>query len=293
LAKTILLTGITGFLGSHLSTALLIKGWHVIGLKRRSSSLHRISEFLSDIELHNLEEIDSSLSKFRMSMIDAVVHTATNYGRNGESFYRVFDSNTAFPLRILDLALRSNVTLFLNTDTILDKYLNLYAFSKNQFLEWVKYVSADTDLAFTNIKLEHVYGPHDDSSKFSSFVIRTCARNEPILSLTEGLQKRDFIYVDDVVSAYVALLENENISRSKFSQFELGSGYAVSIRSFVELAHRLSKSSTHLDFGAIPYRIGEVMHSCASPAHFNSLGWYPSYTLEQGIQSILNSEFGF
>ena len=57
----ILLTGITGYLGSHLAKALLERGDEVIGLKRRTSSLNRIESILPKLLLHDLENGDLNL----------------------------------------------------------------------------------------------------------------------------------------------------------------------------------------------------------------------------------------
>ena len=68
-----------------------------------------------------------------------------------------------------------------------------------------------------------------------------------------------------------------------FTQVELGSGIPTTIKDFVEKIHRLTNSKTALDFGALPYREGEVMKAIADISYLNRLGWSPSYTLEQGI----------
>jgi len=291
MTKTIILTGVTGFLGSNLAIGFVKLGWHVVGIKRSLSSISRISNWLDYIELYNVEDFGINIIRNLNVDIDAVIHAATCYGRHGETMYEIFDSNTSFPLRILELALISKAKLFINIDTILDKYLNLYSFSKNQLLEWGKYVTMSSEISFINIKLEHIYGLYDDPSKFVSYVINQCASNAPDLLLTAGLQTRDFIYVSDVISAFIALICDSKALGPGFYQYELGSGKSLTIKSFVELVHCLSKSSTELKFGALPYRQGEIMNSCASPVYFRSLGWEPSYTIEMGISTILSIQY--
>ena len=178
--------------------------------------------------------------------------------------------------------------MFLNTDTILDKYLNLYALSKNQLLQWGKFFSRHEKIRFGNIRLEHFYGPNDDLSKFSAYVINSCLRNTPELRLTRGEQKRDFIYIDDVVSAYMVLLEKMNSLDSSFVEFDVGSGRSIPIREFVETVHRITASSSHLEFGALPYREGEVMHSEADITRLTALGWQCRYDVEAGLKKLLS-----
>lgn len=288
--KRVLLTGVTGFLGSHLAKALLDVGYEVVGLKRKSSSLHRVDLIISDIEFFDIEDIDFENIFRNCGKIDTIIHTATCYGRNHESVSEIFAANTEFPLRLLDAGNRAGVEMFLNTDTILDKYLNLYSLSKNQLLQWGKFFSIHENIRFGNIRLEHFYGPNDDPLKFSTYVINSCLGNVPELKLTKGEQKRDFIYIDDVVSAYIILLDKMSSLSSSFFEFDVGSGQSITIREFVETVHQLTASKSHLAFGALPYREGEVMHSKADITELEALGWQCRYDIETGLKQVIGRE---
>lgn len=289
-SKKILITGITGFLGSNLALALVEKGYSVIALKRKSSSLKRIESIINKIDLYDIEDVDF-LSIFKKhDKIDAIIHTATAYGRNNETPYEIFEANTGFPLKILDAASVAGASKFINTDTILDKYLNLYSLSKNHLLEWGKFYSMRNKIEFINMRLEHFYGPGDDDSKFTSYVISNCLSNssQP-LNLTLGEQRRDFIYIDDVVSAYLILLDRKMESDNWFSEYDVGSGQSVTIRKFVEMVHNLTKSKITLNFGAVPYRVGEVMNSEANISGLKKLGWKCRITLQQGLKLTIEN----
>lgn len=285
--KRILITGITGFLGSHLAKAFLAEGHQILALKRKDSSLSRIESIIEDVNLLNTEDLDFDKLFRDHPNIDAVIHTATCYGRSGETINQIFEANTAFPLRLLEAASRANAGVFMNTDTILDKYLNLYSLSKNQFLEWGKFFSMHNRIHFCNMRLEHFYGPGDDESKFTSFIIKSCLDNMPELELTLGEQKRDFIYIDDVVAAYIILLGKLGQFSEQYVEFDVGSGSAVSIREFVEGVYNLTKSRTRLMFGAIPYREGEVMLSRANVEPLRKLGWECRTSLKQGLIRVI------
>lgn len=283
----ILLTGVTGYLGSHLANALLDNGCEVIGMKRKSSSLHRIESILPELTLHDVEEVDVPELFTQYGKIDAVIHTATCYGRNGENATQVLEANLVFPLKLLDAAAASGVGLFMNTDTVLDKFLNPYALSKEQFAEWGRYFSRQKQIRFLNLKLEHFYGPGDDKSKFTTHVINSCLANVPELKLTPGEQQRDFIYIDDVVSAYLLLLDERESFDDGFMEFEVGSGAPVTIRQFVETVHRLTTSTAHLSFGALPYRASEVMFSQANTSALQALGWRCKRSLLEGLKMTI------
>jgi nucleoside-diphosphate-sugar epimerase len=292
MVKRILLTGATGFLGSHLVKYFLAAGHEVVALKRRSSSLRRIASVLDGIALHDSDGSDFTELFKTAGHIDAIIHTATNYGRNGESISEVFSANTEFPLRLLDAGARAGVEIFMNTDTILDKYLNLYSLSKNQFLQWGRFFSKSDKIRFANIRLEHFYGADDEQTKFSAYVINSCLTNVGELNLTKGEQRRDFIHVDDVVSAYAVLLDKTDSFAASFAEFDVGSGVSISIEDFVRTVHRLSLSKTHLNFGALPYRGGEVMHSEANISALQAFGWRCKYDIETGLKLVIEQERG-
>ncbi|MBE0472541.1 MAG: NAD-dependent epimerase/dehydratase family protein [Methyloprofundus sp.] len=161
--------------------------------------------------------------------------------------------------------------------------------SKKQFVEWLTQ-QADR-IQVVNLKLEHMYGPKDDTTKFVPWVISQLKQNVPEIKLTKGEQKRDFIYIDDVVSAYLTVLEKAP-GLAKFNEFDVGSGELVTVRSFLE---QLKKSyqvnfgevETKLAFGAIPYREGEMMTVEVNNQGLIDLGWTPDASLTQGLEKIL------
>jgi len=73
----------------------------------------------------------------------------------------------------------------------------------------------------------------------------------------------------------------------QFMEFDVGSGHAVSIRKFVEAVHRITASKTHLAFGALPYREGEVMLSEANIDPLLELGWTCLIGLDEGLRSAV------
>jgi CDP-paratose synthetase len=286
----ILLTGITGYLGSNLAANLITKGHELIALKRRTSSLSRIQRILPDLKLHNLE--DSNLAEIfsQYGKIDVVIHTATSYGRNGEGISDVINANMLFPLKLLNMAASLNVNTFINADTSIDRMINPYALSKGQFAEWGEYFAKQKRIRFLNLKLEHFYGVGDDKSKFITHIIQSCLTNIPELILTRGEQLRDFIHIDDVISAYLLLLDKQDSLIDGFNEFEVGSGSVISIKQLVKDVHQQTNSKTYLNFGAQNYRSGEVMFSHADTKSLEALGWSCRYSIESGIKLVIDQE---
>ena len=286
--KTILITGISGYLGSRLAKACLARGFDVVALKRKTSSLRRIKSISSKITLHNIEGLDYSELFQTKQKIDVVVHTATSYGRKSETTEQLLEANTIFPLLLLEAAASAGVDTFINTGTVLDSNLNIYSLSKDQFLQWGKFYSLHYGIQFFNIRLEQFFGPDDDDSKFVTHLIKNCINNIPELKLTKGDQKRDFIYIDDVVYAYLILLEKMSSIPDSYKEFDIGSGKPISIRAITKMVCKMTKSKSHLVFGALPYRKGEMMFSNSETAPLVSLGWSCETSLERGLQLTID-----
>ncbi|MEZ9922358.1 NAD-dependent epimerase/dehydratase family protein, partial [Vibrio breoganii] len=70
------------------------------------------------------------------------------------------------------------------------------------------------------------------------------------MQLTQGTQRRDFVYIDDVVSAYKVLIQNLINLRDQ-ETIPVGSGVAPTIRELVEVIHSCSNSKSELEFGAV------------------------------------------
>jgi CDP-paratose synthetase len=287
----ILITGASGFLGSALVRRLSKTDYQVSLLVRKNTDLYRLSD-LSSCQIGRCEsgqEINQFISDVSP---DAVIHAACCYGRDGESSSEIIDSNIRFGTLILDAmnGLEKKFS-FINTCTVLPRNVSLYALTKLQFEELGEYEAnhSNNKLQFINIKLQHMYGPGDHGSKFTSYVIDACKNNVPTLPLTLGEQKRDFIYIDDVVEAYIKVLENLPILEG-VQQIEVGSGEAPRLRDFVETAHKLTGSKTELLFGQIPYRENDVMCMVANIDTLKKLGWIPKFDIASGIKKTIDMD---
>jgi nucleoside-diphosphate-sugar epimerase len=135
-----------------------------------------------------------------------------------------------------------------------------------------------------------MYGEGDDVTKFTAYVIRAFLDNASELKLTLGEQRRDFIYIDDAVDAYAVVINHLSEFNPGFNELDVGSGRAVTIREFVEIARRIADASTDLKFGAVPYRPNEPMFLQANTAFLNALGWKNKYDLASGVALTIESE---
>lgn len=298
--STVLITGGTGFLGSHLAKRLLKDGYEIIILKRSFSDTRRINDVLSDLTFYDIDICDIEQPFRDFGKIDAIIHTATVYGRYQENINEIVQTNIVFPLRLLQVGNNFGTKTYFNTDTYFNKCFNKcsvpyrglpnYSLSKKQFMEWGQEFSRSGTINFVNIKLEHLFGYGDHDHKFTTYIIKKCLNNAPEIELTGGEQKRDFIYIEDVVSAYSLLLKKTNEQFLRYQEYELGSGQAVSIREFAEIVKKLTYAQTNLNFGVLPYRDDEIMFSQANIEAFTKVGWQVEENLESRLLQTIEAE---
>jgi len=296
----VLLTGATGVFGSSLLQDLLLCKHSVICLKRSFSIIDKnVSKVFESVSWYNADEI--ILEKiFKENNIDVVIHTATNYGKNESDFFDAYDANLFLPIELLRLASKYKSKAFISTGTFFDKelaamplstqnvYMDTYVKSKHIFEYIAKSGICTTDMSFINMRLEHVYGL-DGRRKFVNYILESLKNNVESLNLSEGWQERDWIYIDDVVQAYLTVLNNlEALNKSQSYVFEVGTGETHTVREFVELCKKIIGSDTVLLFGTQQMNNNELRFSKANTESLQSLGWRPKFTIEEGIKKILS-----
>lgn len=283
--KTIVITGATGYLGFKFLKNILKANYNICVLKRETSDISKIKDLSGDINFYNSDE-SGIHQMFVENNVEMIIHFATLYGRKGETIFEIKEANLDTPLLLLQYAIEHGVKYFINTGTSLPYLTNQYSLFKNQFSECLEFFSSN--IVTINILLEHFYGPDDDDSKFISSMIGKMKRNVLEIQLTAGTQLRDFIFIEDVLSAYLCVINNID-KFSGFNVLPLGSSETVSIRKIVETIKEVSGSKSDLLFGKVAMRENELLCSDADISKLKSLGWSPNYTLNEGLKLTVES----
>ena len=271
---------------------LISANYDVILLKRSQSDVSRIEHFLHSITAFNLDQTSLQNIFEQIGLIDACIHTATLYSSKDNLTKDVISSNLTFPLDLLTVAVNYDCPVFINTDSFYTffhknyQYLNEYSTAKAHLKEWGDLYDSKGAIKFINARLFHLYGPNDNSKKFVSYIIQWLIANKSQIEMTSGVQKRDFIYIDDAVDAFMLVIKNMKTINHK--QIEIGTGESISIRNLVELAYNLTGSSSLLKFGEIETRKGEIMDIVANTGIISKLGWTQKIALSDGLKSIIN-----
>lgn len=266
------------------------QGKEVVILVRSSSDLWRLKGVLDRCVRVEIDKVSLD-SVFLEHSIETVVHTACSYGRNGESLSSVINTNINFGVDILQACIKHEVKTFVNTDTLLPKEVSVYSLSKWQFRDWLKFHGANIQVI--NMKIEQMYGPEDDKNKFIPWVIHHLVNKQTPLELTSGVQKRSFLFIDDVVSAFNTVLLNRE-SLVGYREFDIASRDLVQVRKFVEtiaeLIERTTKNRVHhlLLFGKKKMRKNENILPEFNTEDIEALGWKAEVGYRKGIEKTIN-----
>jgi|TARA_B110000438_G_scaffold64797_1_gene65356 nucleoside-diphosphate-sugar epimerase len=288
--KTILIVGINGFLGSHLAKSFK-DNFKIIGLTSNTNNLSRIHKEEFEVFSSSDEEIANI---FENNTIDIIIYAATQYQSSDNKLFSLFNTNVILPFKLLELSKQYNIKSFINVDTFFNNpkysysYLSEYTLSKKHLVDWLKIFSATCSFKVVNMKIFHMYGQSDSSGKFIPSMIDKISNNEPFVNLTKGEQKRDFIYIEDVVEAFRTVVISTS-TLDTFQEFEVGTGSSTSIHDLLVIIKCFFNSSTELIFGSLEYRKNEIMVSKANNSELLKLGWVVKHDITQGIKKLIKS----
>jgi len=283
--KTILITGINGYLGSQLAKRYA-REYTIVGLEYDTINLFRLKEENFEVFASKDGIPEDLFDKYK---IDGIIHTATFYGRNNESSVQMTYANMYLPQLLLENAIKNGCFFFINTDTVLDRFTSSYALTKKQFNDWLQFYANQKKIKVVNLQLEHFYGPGTSNTNFITLMVQKMLRNESPIPLTKAEQNRDFLFVDDLLRVYDLMLQNQGDFKY-FEEFNVGAGKNENLKEVLEFIKANTQSNSILDYGAIPYRTNELMESNNDISRLKKLGWDAKTNIQEGLLRVIKFE---
>lgn len=304
----ILVTGAAGLLGTHLCEYLLSQKIPVIGIDnyitgsyQNISLLSQHSNFIfieSNVENPNLETL---LAKFD---IEQIFHLAEPTGvKNLTTFSEEMLSTSSVGTKnILDIALAHKAKfLFSSSSEVYGQPLVFpqsedYTGNVNTFNIRAPYEEGkrfSETLVSTYVKKHHIdakvvrifntfglYHPHKDFPVISKF-LHAALKNEDLTIFGNGMQNRTFLYVDDLIKAFIMVMAKSPSGEV----YNVGSEIQTSIENLAHIIINLTNSSSKLVFEEkLPYD-HEGRRPCLKKIH--RLGWKSTVSLEMGIKKVI------
>lgn len=159
----------------------------------------------------------------------------------------------------------------------------LYGQCKNELRLWAEDFAQETGVGVAWARLFFMYGPHEHPARLTSSVARALLAGQPA-ECTLGFQQRDFLHTHDIASALVKLLGS-----TLTGPVNIGTGTAVTVREVIERLARICGRPDLVRLGARPAPPGDPELLIADPTRLrDELGWSPRITLEAGLRETVD-----
>lgn len=264
----ILVTGATGFVGQHLLPYLEKQGHEVYALVRPSTDGSKVYTNHLYVFEDDIEHLASYLLE---NHVDGIIHLASLYiaQHKPADIKNIVTSNVYLGTAVMEAAVKAGVKWFLNTGTIWQNYnvepysdrycpVNLYAASKQAFMDMAKYYTEVSDIRFCTLKLCDTYGANDTRRKIFA-LFEQIANSGECLKMSPGDQKLDIVHIDNVVRDFEALAEKLDNGEQLREEYVVSSGRQKSLKEIAKQYEIDHQVILNIEWGGRPYRKREVM----------------------------------
>lgn len=314
--KRVLITGISGFIGSHLAVRLVKEGYEVYGITRRvaNRSLEMLADILRDVVLvsGDISDYVSMRNATKAVNPDVIFHLAA-LSPVRDSFERPFEYQQANYIGTMNVAhslleLQDPKTRKLIAASTAEVYgtqaneplreelplhpSSPYAVSKAAGDLYLRMMFQSFDLNGTVLRPANSYGRKFDTSFLIEYLVTQMLKGEKIY-IGAPNSIRDYMYVDDHVNAYVLAMKN---AKAKGQIYNVGTMVGISNRALaLMIAERIGFDEKNIVFGSYPpgypYRpliSDQTSIVLDSNKIKNDLGWTPKTSLSEGIDLVVD-----
>jgi len=297
--RTVLITGVAGFIGSNLADRLLSEGFRVIGIDNLSYGV--IEQVPAKVEFHPLDIRSPEIYPL-FKQVDAVYHLAAkNCIADCQSDpLETSDINVTGTVNVFEASRRGGVgkVIYAESSALYEGSevmptpesevhpQSFYAVSKLAGMAFAEAYRRFYGLRTTALRYFCVYGPRQDYRRtippvMSAFIINLLQGKQPMIYGT-GEKRRDFIYVDDVNDFHLQCLDDP---RTDGNVYNLGSGISYSVLEIYEAIAKLLETDMQPLFKSdLP---GEAEVTLADIAAAKAVDWSPKVSLEEGLQQSI------
>jgi len=280
----VLVTGAGGFIGSHVSRALVERGHQLTVLLRPGSVHSRIDDLLGRVEVMVVDmaepaAVAAAVAEARPEMC---VHLA--WFTEPSAYLRAVPENLvslAAGANLLAVLVASKCRRVVLGGTCLEHSgeplsASIYATAKRALHLLAEHL-ARVGISAACAHLYYVFGPHEDPRRVIPSVLLTLLRGEAV-AVTAGEQLRDYLYVTDVASGLCALLESDLTGR-----VDVCAGRGVRLREVLQCLGREVGRTDAICFGQRPYGRDELFEAVGDSQALRALGWHPKMGLAEGM----------
>lgn len=288
----ILITGITGYIGSHLARSLLQKH-QVFGLVREPVNTTYIDDIRKKLTLLPYDGSGVNLlEQMKACKPELVYHLATYYtgAHDMNNVIKLVNSNITLGAYLLEAMASCGCQNIIYASSIMEHYrameycpLNLYAATKKAFHDLLSYYADAGILHAGTLVLSDTYGPGDKRSKILNIIQEYMGTDTPV-ALSDGQQDYAAVYIDDVIRAFE--LAGQQLCDRKWDNqiFQVLPDHNYTLQQTVDLLLEISGASICAQWGKRPPVDREIRKTVR--LYPSVPGWAPKVTLKEGLRKI-------
>jgi nucleoside-diphosphate-sugar epimerase len=266
----ILITGITGFIGSQIAELLVQYNFIVIGLKRSQSDIWRCEEFKEKIIWVDVDGEDDYKKHLENLGFDVLIHCAwIGVESNERDRWDVQSKNLTFLSELLQISKKVKVKKLLVlgsqseygqiegkiSEAHTTRPINAYAAIKLACLELTKNFANINDIKWIWIRIFSLFGEKEGNNWLIPYTLNSI-KNNVNLELTHGEQKYAYLYIRDFAEIIYNIIDKHVDS----GVYNVSSVKSISIKSLVTQIRDLVNPAFELKFGRLEYRKNQSMH---------------------------------
>jgi len=290
-------TGAGGFVGAGLVRRLLASGHAVSGLVGPGSDLWRIAEVASELRLLEVDLRDAEALRRAIASArpEWLFHLAAHGGHSWQTDRRrIFETNLAGTINLLEAVGGSAVEAVLcagssseygrkdhaPSEAELPEPNSDYAAAKAAATLFAGFFGRERAVPVATLRLYSVFGPFEEPARLVPALVVHGLRGA-LPPLVDGAIARDFVYLDDVLDAFLLAAER---GVEPGEVFNVGSGVETTIAAAVESARQLFGLAAEPDFGSMQARAWDTSSWVADPSRIRArLGWQATASFSEGL----------
>jgi len=286
--ERILITGISGFIGSSIAESL-VKKYNVSGVIRKNSNLWRCKEFLADIKFINIESLYEN-STLQVEEYDVIIHCAWGGIANEDRDDWIKQiGNISILFSLINKYKTKKIICFgsqeeygiegrLDENSIC-KPNTSYGAAKVALKDLLQTFCTQKQIELYWLRIFSLYGPKQDTKWFIPNAIIKMLKNEP-LELTMCEQKYDYLFIKDLVYSIGLILEN----KIPADVYNLSGDSSHKLYSVIKKIKDIVNSNSIINFGKLPYRQNQPMHIEGDSFKFLSRSSLSLTPIEDGLR---------
>jgi UDP-glucose 4-epimerase len=302
---TALVTGATGFVGSHLTRRLVREGFEVHALRRAGSAPWRLCDVWSDVRSHDVDLRDGPglqrvVRGVRPEYVFHVAGAPSVAGSSGPISELVAVSLLG-TVNLIDACEAIDYRALIHTGDAFEygpsaeplrecapgQPDSLPGITKLAATLYAQGVARRCGRPIVSLRLFSSFGPANHPQRLVSRIIASALAGTPI-HLSRPDVTRDWVYVDDLVDLY--LVAGRSAPAAAGEVLNAGSGRATTIAELVDIVIRLTGSEPEVRWGAFPLAVHDATPWVADPRHTREvLTWEPRTSLEDGLRQTIAS----